>query len=184
MAEHLKFKIKAIAVDHFNRDGYHGTTIRHIVNEAGCSLPMFYYYFESKQSLFREIVADDYFALLRRLATGLNADDPLEYYTQLICRINALGENDRKIYRIGIKVYLSFEGDAELIEIMEKWEQSILPRHYEILMPHLKGRNNPIAVVRVLVHLLENLIEAIVVKNRQLSEQVVREELRVILKDE
>lgn len=38
-----------------------------------------------------------------------------------------------------------------------------------------------IPVVRVLVHLLENLIESIVVKGRELKEEEIREEILVIL---
>ena len=40
----LKLRIKEVAVDHFNRDGYHGTTIRNIARDVNCSLPMIYYY--------------------------------------------------------------------------------------------------------------------------------------------
>jgi len=45
----LKIKIKQIAVEHFNNSGYHGSTIRNIAKEAGCSLPMVYYYYKSKK---------------------------------------------------------------------------------------------------------------------------------------
>lgn len=181
MNEDLKHKIKTVAVAHFNRDGFHGTTIRNIAGDVGCSLPMVYYYYKNKGALFREIITQDYFSLLKRLAEGLESENPLEYYTQFVCRAGALSEQDRMIYRLGIKVYLSFDGDAELLAVMDKWEQSILPRHYQILMPHLKNRENPLAVVRALVHLLENLIEAVVVKGRQLKEEEIREELAVIL---
>jgi len=44
----LKLIIKKIAVENFNRNGYHGTTIRTIASEADCSIPMVYYYFKSK----------------------------------------------------------------------------------------------------------------------------------------
>jgi AcrR family transcriptional regulator len=47
MTDDLKLKIKTIAVEHFNKDGYHGATIRNIANEAQCSLPMVYYYYKS-----------------------------------------------------------------------------------------------------------------------------------------
>ena len=60
----LKSTIKRIAVEQFNRNGYHGTTIRTIAKEAECSLPMVYYYFSSKKDLFHEIIRKDYFDLL------------------------------------------------------------------------------------------------------------------------
>lgn len=183
MTQDLKEKIKSVAVNFFNRDGYHGTTIRNIANEVGCSLPMVYYYYKNKNTLFHEIISEDYFNLLKRQASRLDAENVLNYYTQFVYNLNHLSDYDRKVYRLGIKVYLSFDGDEALMTIMEKWEQSILPRHYEILMPHLKERNDAIAVVRTLVHLLENLIESIVVKNRHIPEEEIREELSVILRD-
>ena len=88
----------------------------------------------------------------------------------------------KEVYRLGIKVYLSFDGDEELMEIMDEWEKTILPRHYRILEPHLKNADNDIAIVRTLVHLLETLIESIVVKNRFLPEEEIREEISIVLR--
>lgn len=182
MSEELKQKIKEVAVEHFDQSGYHGTSIRNIASDVGCSLPMIYYYYKSKSSLFHEIIEEDYFNLLKKEAAKLDSTDIIEYYTQFVFNLNGLSEYDRKIYRLGIKVYLHFDGDAELTEIMDKWEQSILPRHYEILKPCLTGSPDDIAVVRTLIHLLENLIESIVVKNRHLEKNDIREEIRVVLK--
>ena len=60
--------------------------------------------------------------------------------------MNHLSSYDKKVYRLGVKVYLSFDGDDELKEIMDQWEKTILPRHYQIVMPYLKGMENGIAV--------------------------------------
>ncbi len=177
----LKERIKRSAVEHFDKRGYHGTTIRSIAGDVGCSLPMVYYYYNSKKDLFHEIVKQDFFDLVGRLALQLKMDDVIEFYTQYVCRIGHLSEYDKRIYRLGIKVYLTFDGDDELVRIMDEWERSILPRHCQLVLPHLKRVENGIAVVRTLVHLLENLIESIVVKNRNISEEEVREELSVVL---
>jgi hypothetical protein len=48
---------------------------------------------------------------------------------------------------IFIKVYLAFDGDEELMAIMDEREKSILPRHYQILKSHLKDTDNDVAVV-------------------------------------
>ncbi len=52
----LRVRIKEVAVDQFNRNGYYGTTIRNIAKEVNCSLPMIYYYFNNKKELFDEII--------------------------------------------------------------------------------------------------------------------------------
>ena len=59
----LRVRIKEVAVDLFNRNGYYGTTIRNIAKEVKCSLPMIYYYFNNKKELFDEIIKKDYFDL-------------------------------------------------------------------------------------------------------------------------
>ena len=177
----LKKRIKLAAVDQFDRDGYHGTTIRNIAKAVDCSLPMVYYYYQSKQELFHEIIRQDYFELLRRHASQLKTESILDFYTEYVYQLHFLSDYDKKVYRLGVKVYLSFDGDSELNEIMDKWEKSILPRHYQLVMPHLAGVKNGVVLVRALVHLLENLVESIVVKNRTLPREEIREELAVIL---
>ena len=178
----LKPIIKKIAVENFNRNGFHGTTIRTIASEADCSIPMVYYYYKSKKDLFHEIIKHDYFAILKREAGRLETTDIVEFYTRFILNIMNLSDYEKKIYRLGIKVYLSFDGDEELLALMEAWEASIIPRHYQLILPHLKDGSNAQATVRTLMHLLENLIERIVVKNRTMTEQEIREELSIILR--
>lgn len=178
----MRERIKEIAVEHFNSNGYHGTTIRNIAKDVNCSLPMIYYYYNNKKELFDEIIKKDYFALLKRQAALVKADNIIDFYTKFVYELNNLGSYDKKVYRLGIKVYLSFDGDDELIEIMEEWEKTILPRHYKIIKPHLKDMDNDIAIVRTLVHLLENLIINIIVKDMFLSEEVIREEISIILR--
>ncbi|MGI6067053.1 MAG: TetR/AcrR family transcriptional regulator [Bacillota bacterium] len=178
----LRERIKEVAVEHFNRNGYHGTTIRNIAHDVNCSLPMIYYYYKNKKELFDEIIKKDFFNLINRQASLLKIDNVIDFYTKFIYDLNALNSYDKKVYRLGVKVYLSFDGDEELMRLMDDWEKAILPRHYQILQPYLKNTDNDIAVVRTLVHLLETMIENIVVKNRYLPEEEIREEIAIVLR--
>ena len=178
----LRSRIKEVAVDHFNSNGYHGTTIRNIAKDVNCSLPMIYYYFNNKKELFDEIIKKDYFNLLKRQASQLKVDNIIDFYTEFVYGLNNLSSYDKKVYRLGVKVYLSFDGDDELMELMDKWEKNIFPRHYQIIEPHLKGMDDEIAIVRTLIHLLENLILTIVVKDRFLPEEEIREEISIVLR--
>jgi AcrR family transcriptional regulator len=178
----IRERIKEVAVEHFNSNGYHGTTIRNIARDVNCSLPMIYYYYNNKKELFDEIIKKEYFDLLKRQAAQLKTDNIIDFYTKFVFELNNLSNYDKKIYRLGIKVYLAFDGDEELMEIMDEWEKTILPRHYQILKPYLKNVDNDIAIVRTLVHLLETLIESIVVKDRFLPEEEIREEISIVLR--
>ncbi|MDD4164414.1 MAG: TetR/AcrR family transcriptional regulator [Eubacteriales bacterium] len=177
----LRERIKEVAVEHFNANGYHGTTIRNIANDVNCSLPMIYYYYKNKKELFDEIIKKEYFILLKKQASLLNIDNIIDFYTKFIYDLNSLSKYDKQVYRLGIKVYLSFDGDEELMDHMDEWEKSILLRHREILKPYTKNVNNEKVIVRTLVHLLETMIIDIVVKNRYLPEDEIREEIAIIL---
>ncbi|NLV58396.1 MAG: TetR/AcrR family transcriptional regulator [Clostridiales bacterium] len=178
----LRSRIKEVAVEHFNNHGYHGTTIRNIAREVDCSLPMIYYYYKSKKELFDEIITQDYLLLLKRLAKSLEAKDAIEYYTQWVYNLNNLSNYDRHIYRLGIKVYLSFDGDRDHIEAMEAYEESVYIRHREILKPFLSSPNPSSLVVRTLIHLLDTLIIEIVVKGRSIPQEDIRAEISLLLK--
>lgn len=181
MESDLRAKIKEVAVEHFNKDGYHGATIRNIARDVNCSLPMVYYYFSSKKELFHEIIKKDYFELLSAHTRSIQHNNIIEYYTQYVYTLNNLGPYDKKVYRLGLKVNLSFDGDEELTEIMDEWEKSLLPWHFQLIMPHLGDVENWIVIIRTLIHLLDNLIETIIVKDRFLSEDAIRENIRIIL---
>lgn len=177
----LRKRIKEVAVKQFNANGYHGTTIRNIAKDVDCSLPMIYYYYNNKKELFDEIIKKDYFNLIKKQASQLKDENIIDFYTHFIYSLNTLNDYDKLVYRLGIKVYLSFDGDEELMNLMDEWEKGILPRHREILKPYTKNMNNEKAIVRTLVHLLETLIVDIVVKNRYLSENEIREEITIVL---
>ena len=51
----IKENIKASALELFNSPGYEATSIRDLSAKAKCSLPMMYYYYESKEKLLHEI---------------------------------------------------------------------------------------------------------------------------------
>jgi AcrR family transcriptional regulator len=142
---------------------------------------MIYYYYKNKKELFDEIIKKEFFNIIKKQASRLKNDNIINFYTKFIYDLNALSNYDKQVYRLGIKVYLSFDGDEELMKLMDEWEKGILPRHREILKPYTKNMNNEKAVVRTLVHLLETMIENIVVKNRYLPEEEIREEISIVL---
>ncbi|MBP7165874.1 MAG: hypothetical protein KBB15_09490, partial [Firmicutes bacterium] len=112
-----------------------------------------------------------------------STDGIIDFYTKFVYDLNFLSDYDKRVYRLGIKVYLSFDGDEELMKIMDDWEKTILPRHRQMLKPYLKNAANEIGIARTLVHVLETLIQSIVVKNRFLPEEEIREEISIVLRE-
>lgn len=177
----LKKDIKLAAITLFNEQGYHGTTIRNIATKVGCSLPMVYYYYENKKALFHEIIRQDYFDMLKRCSAGLDPSNVIKYYVDFICRLNELKEYDRMIYRIGLKVYLGFDGDEEVISVMERYEKSITKRNHNIILPHIKNKEKASVIVSTFIHLMENLIERIIIKGEKIDRRQAEEELILII---
>lgn len=60
-------KLLAAAADLFARKGYAATTVREIVSAAGVTPPVLYYYFESKEGLFLELMKEPF----ERFSAGL-----------------------------------------------------------------------------------------------------------------
>ncbi len=51
----------------FSDKGYEGTSIREIIEGAGVTRPVLYYYFENKEDLFRRLVETKFAELTRKL---------------------------------------------------------------------------------------------------------------------
>ncbi|MEZ5320566.1 MAG: TetR/AcrR family transcriptional regulator [Microthrixaceae bacterium] len=72
-------ELVAVATRRFAADGYHSTSVADLVDEIGAGKGVFYWYFESKEALFRGILRDalqDLRASQRRAVAAL--DDPIE----------------------------------------------------------------------------------------------------------
>jgi AcrR family transcriptional regulator len=67
------------AAQRFADQGYHQTAVAEIVDELAVGKGVFYWYFESKEALFCEILRDAQLSLRRRQhQTLIAADDPIE----------------------------------------------------------------------------------------------------------
>jgi AcrR family transcriptional regulator len=180
MEPDMKKRIKRVAVDLFDQEGYHGTTIRKIAAAAECSLPMVYYYFKSKKELFNEIILSDYFGLLARHAEGVKSSDVIEYYTQYVKALGRLDGEEKKVFRLGLKVSLRFDGDEALYDAIDAWEKKQIAWHFQKAMPVLGNEENWAIVIRMLILVLEYLTLAIVLKDQEFSEDAIREVLMFV----
>lgn len=85
----LKETIVAAAAQLFMEKGFAATSIRDIANGAGCTTAALYYYFENKQSLFREVMifcSQDVEVLFRQIQNAENLHDFLRQLGQAAMR--------------------------------------------------------------------------------------------------
>jgi AcrR family transcriptional regulator len=74
-AETRRAQIRAAAADCFRRHGFHGTSIAQISKAAGMSTGHIYHYFENKEAIIADIVAQDLQRLLTLTAELRSARD-------------------------------------------------------------------------------------------------------------
>lgn len=66
--------IQQTATRLFAQSGFDGTSIRDIVEEAGVTKPVLYYYFENKEELFISLIQDAYDFFFNEIKTIIHAD--------------------------------------------------------------------------------------------------------------
>ena len=62
----------------FSQKGYYATSVEDIVESAGLSKGAFYFYFKSKEELFKSLVEEMHLNIVKRLESFLERDLPLE----------------------------------------------------------------------------------------------------------
>ena len=108
--------------DHFNNDGYHGATIE-ISQRTSIALSRWSITISKAKEAISRNHKKDYFELLDRPQSKSKLGY-CGFYTQYVFKLNKLSDYDKKVFRLGIKVNLSFDGDDELREIMDEWERA------------------------------------------------------------
>lgn len=72
-------QLMQFAAKRFAENGYHPTSVAEIVDELGVGKGVFYWYFESKEELFIEILRDSQLALRRRQQHAIGTEpDPVQ----------------------------------------------------------------------------------------------------------
>jgi AcrR family transcriptional regulator len=70
-ANEAEKRLLASALTLFSEKGYAGTSIREIIEQAGVTRPVLYYYFENKEHLFRRLVESWFAELVEDLDSAL-----------------------------------------------------------------------------------------------------------------
>lgn len=111
----IKNKIKSSALELFNTTGYEATSIRDLSAKAGCSLPMMYYYYESKEKLLREIVTVDFVEIMDDIfAKAIKTDNLRQFAVTFGNELLLLPEEKRKAVRIALRLHLGAPKNEEL----------------------------------------------------------------------
>ena len=110
----------ACAIERFAGQGYHSTSVAEIVEGVGVGKGVFYWYFDSKEALFRQILRDAQTDLRRRQQAVIEDEsDPLGRIEQGIRASLAWSEEHRDL----IKLVQFAETEERFAEALHRGEE-------------------------------------------------------------
>lgn len=93
------------ALNLFSDKGYEGTSIREIIEGAGVTRPVLYYYFENKEDLFRRLFETTFSQLIEMIDTAAKGDGPcVPRLKAIISAAFALAEENTQSVRLILQV--------------------------------------------------------------------------------
>jgi len=92
----------------FSQQGYEGTSIREIIEGAGVTRPVLYYYFENKEDLFRRLFETKFGDLIGRIDAAAAEEGPaIPRLKGIIAGAFALAEESSESVRLILQVLFS-----------------------------------------------------------------------------
>lgn len=114
-------RILAAARARFLSDGVDGTSLRSIASDAGTSIGMVYYYFETKDELFFGVVEELYCKLLSETERAIAADVAVrERIERLYARVAALTDEELLVMRLVAREMLT--SSTRFARLRERFE--------------------------------------------------------------
>lgn len=179
----LRDRVLKAGIKIFSREGFHGATMRNIAKEAGCSLPMMYYYYNNKNDLYEEIAINQFFKLLKKLYSQLDYTlPPAELYAKVALQRKNVDEYEKAILRITNKLWLGFEGTPELRQKIVEWETKRVESNRKILDQYVRRDVDKQIFAEVFIGFLENTINKITCFDEDIDEAHLRKQLEFLLK--
>jgi len=169
----VRDRILKVAVKLFAENGYTGTSVNQIVNLAGTTKPMLYYYFQNKEGLYRELIL----AFYKHVRQHLERIDALKGSTEqkLVAVVEANFDMVRKspdLSWFGFVAYFSPAKDAPDVAVEELGEANfgVLQRIVDegIRAGEVKGYSGEIALalsglvmIYIMTHILKPKLDVI-----------------------
>ncbi|MBI2424446.1 MAG: TetR/AcrR family transcriptional regulator [Candidatus Hydrogenedentes bacterium] len=101
-------KLLESALQLFSEKGYEGTSIREIIEGAGVTRPVLYYYFENKEDLFKRLVQSRFSSVVAQIEEVIRQTQSCrERLIGAICQSFLLSEEHPEALRLILQVFFS-----------------------------------------------------------------------------
>lgn len=119
-------RILRAARERFLQDGVDGASLRNIARDAGTSIGMVYYYFQTKDDLFTAVVEEVYERLLADLEQIVRAPTPfVERLEALYQRVGAVTESEAQVVRLVLRESLSSQ--ERFTRLIDRFQRGHVP---------------------------------------------------------
>jgi AcrR family transcriptional regulator len=175
-------KIREASIRLFGESGFHGTSIRGIASEVGCTLPTLYYYYRNKEILFAETIASAYAEFLDAYYEGLQGEPSFRDF--LIAAVKAkkrLSEYDRAVNRLFIRVWLGMEGNAALRDRLLALEEARIKSCTGRFADFFSTRSDSAELGSIAMRMATDMTLKIVFMGEDIPDETIEKEFRALL---
>lgn len=124
MSEATKDKILTSATALFQRQGYHGTSVRDIAQDASVNIALVSYYFGGKKGLFETLMIQFYEGYMRELDKCCQSGTKESAYESVISLVRILIDYQRSQHQLARMVHREMSFDSTLVrEVMATYLQ-------------------------------------------------------------
>jgi AcrR family transcriptional regulator len=179
----IKENIIKSSVKIFSINGFHGTSMREIARAVNCSLPTLYYYFKNKNDLFEEVAVKEFLQLIERMNSQIDLNtEPEEVYSRLVVLVKELGEYDKEVFKLALKIGFGFEGTEDARKKIIQWEKMRTKSSIEFLEKYKLDETIKTDFAALLVNLVEHMIEKVILLNEDIPEDYIKRQINLLFK--
>ncbi len=178
MSNNIKKNIKSAALELFNTVGYEATSIRDLSSKASCSLPMMYYYYESKEKLLHEIVAVDFIEIMNNIfSKAIKTNDLRLFAVSFATDILNLSGEEKLSVQIALRLHMGAPKHNELNKIILAYKFSKETALKNLLLNAWRADKNIEIKTRLTLDILYHTMIASLLTNRPVTVKQVESDI-------
>ncbi|MDZ4860201.1 MAG: TetR/AcrR family transcriptional regulator [Candidatus Hydrogenedentes bacterium] len=122
-ANEAEKRLLSSALGLFSEKGYEGTSIREIIERAGVTRPVLYYYFENKEHLFRKLVESWFIELVEDMDRALSGVEGLRQQLEtVVINIFEHAERSPQVVRLIFHTFFAPRYQTPKLDKDNLWE--------------------------------------------------------------
>lgn len=178
----IKDSIKASALELFNLPGYEATSIRDLSAKAKCSLPMMYYYYESKDKLLHEIIAVDFIELMNEIfAKAAKAPHVKAFASTFVSEVMNLTNDKKNILRIALRLHMGSPKNDAINKVILSYKFTKETELRNLLLSTWRTDKNIEVKTHLLITSIYNALICILLTNRQFSVKQIENDIQFLI---